>query len=648
MDLSILSGPEITPHESITNAYITRTCVSGTVDMQHKLCMALFTQLKSGRGGEERHFLADVTELKFSVSLSKAGALPGVIGVNSSTANQHFVPEFVVPKTIQCDEVNPCCVNIPYYGNPSIPPSGEKRTLEIETKDMTSEVPLKEFSLQGIENVPGGITANQHFVGQSAIPSGVQCDAVNPCCISIPYNGNANLPMNMDEFCTNITISNKNNVPDVVTCDEKHECCIPIEYSGNKSYPDQVTSCGTLGDGTHAFPTRYINGTCITDISIQTEAAGTTINTCFSAGINVDEICVEVQVNNKVEVQLPLPVTNGVSTVKPPEFTPSSSNQNPLQNLDYSPQTFFNKTALPQYIKCDPLARCCLPITYHGDRKLPPMLGYHDEDLTVIPDREVFTLSPDNKTHIVDICVTGKPNTIHRLCVQTTTNGTIHGVNLDEVCVEIEMKTHDSGSSNSQVSAPGPHFVTNFPDGTELVCKPNSVCHIPVVTETTDGLCEQVTQCLSGLDVDIHTFDTQKKDGRCITDIAVQTENKENMMKHICLSAGSHGENINFDVKATHQTEMVSTGNAKCSCVVNGKEVNIIKKKPVPTSKEIYIAAGFGAGGMIGTMVVGIIIYVVVTRLQGKKPTRNRPTSSRISPIISPKRKQAHLKNMDF
>ena len=83
---------------------------------------------------------------------------------------------------------------------------------------------------------------------------------------------------------------------------------------------------------------------------------------------------------------------------------------------------------------------------------------------------------------------------------------------------------------------------------------------------------------------------------------------------------------------------MVVTGYASCFCNVNGKKVYIIKKRPVPDKKDMMKAAGFGAGGMVGTMTIGIIIYAIVNRKKRKPSERKpmsrprRPSGSRVHP----------------
>lgn len=58
-----------------------------------------------------------------------------------------------------------------------------------------------------------------------------------------------------------------------------------------------------------------------------------------------------------------------------------------------------------------------------------PVPGYHDEDLKVLKDQEVFAYCSgcNSKSHVAEICVEGKPGKVHRLCLQTTTNGTAQG-----------------------------------------------------------------------------------------------------------------------------------------------------------------------------------------------------------------------------
>jgi len=79
---------------------------------------------------------------------------------------------------------------------------------------------------------------------------------------------------------------------------------------------------------------------------------------------------------------------------------------------------------------------------------------------------------------------------------------------------------------------------------------------------------------------------------------------------------------------------------------VADKEVKIIPKKPVPTMKQKMRAAGVGAGGMAGTMAIGTVIYLIVSKLKRAKPdfsgisaTDSRPTSGKSEasvPLTSP------------
>lgn len=50
----------------------------------------------------------------------------------------------------------------------------------------------------------------------------------------------------------------------------------------------------------------------------------------------------------------------------------------------------------------------------------------------------------------------------------------------------------------------------------------------------------------------------------------------------------------------------------------------IIKKKPVIPNDRLYKAAGFGAGGMTGTMVVCTAIYIAAKKLSNSSSGKDK------------------------
>ncbi|KAH3845054.1 hypothetical protein DPMN_087323 [Dreissena polymorpha] len=70
----------------------------------------------------------------------------------------------------------------------------------------------------------------------------------------------------------------------------------------------------------------------------------------------------------------------------------------------------------------------------------------------------------------------------------------------------------------------------------------------------------------------------------------------------------------------TRAKKQVKTGLVSCVCTIdkdNKTPVEIIKRKPVPPSDSLHKAAGVGAGGMAGAMVVGVIIYLAIKKIKG-------------------------------
>lgn len=85
---------------------------------------------------------------------------------------------------------------------------------------------------------------------------------------------------------------------------------------------------------------------------------------------------------------------------------------------------------------------------------------------------------------------------------------------------------------------------------------------------------------------------------------------------------------------------MVTKGYASCFCIVNSKKVQVIKKRPVVQKQKLFKAAGFGAGGMAGTMVVGVVAYAIVNKIRQppteRKPPKPSPQSPRQKSRIHP------------
>lgn len=83
------------------------------------------------------------------------------------------------------------------------------------------------------------------------------------------------------------------------------------------------------------------------------------------------------------------------------------------------------------------------------------------------------------------------------------------------------------------------------------------------------------------------------------------------------------------------QETVVKQGYASCFCIVKGKKLHVVKKRPVAQKQNMFKMAGFGAGGMAGTMVIGTLAYALVNKI--RKPARSRrppsPSQARVHPL---------------
>ncbi|KAL4237883.1 hypothetical protein ACF0H5_002593 [Mactra antiquata] len=631
--------------------------------------------------------------------VNKATNIPGVENLPSSvtSGNQHFGNNIAIPKEIQCDDISPCCVTIPYEGDSTKPPiiGYIDPSLTIETSISSTINNALGTGSHTTSVCVSGITASHKLCMQTTsdgTENGVNIDEI---CVTVKKD-NASLPVptNKPHFTNTLPNGTKVECQPYSVC---HLTVITSNQNTSGASCDTIEKCIGTTLGMSTLDTNLIGDQCVTDIAIKTGDTGSTDNLCLVAGPDGEERHFEVTTNSpptkgygpcqKLHCMNGGKCTSETETAIctcAPDFigeTCSVNKDTYLPGIDNVPnvvlgnQHFIKTGAIPTIIQCDILNPCCISIPYNGEKITPPVLGYHDQDLTVLPILPATTPDPVNQpeTHIAEVCSKPtRPNEKYKLCLQTTSDGTEEGVNIDEICIQVQVKP-DENPSPVQPSS----FNPKLPEGSTVVCLPNSTCHVVIVTDKHGNMCDQVTQCGQPLP-DVAIVGTQSSDDRCITDIKVTTGLVDKIDKLCIKSLFGNGENrhINVQTKNTQEfgpcqklhclnggkclsvtdtpkcecqdgfdgvtcelndtrkcrtsekekefaRQMVVTGYASCSCIVNGKSVDIIKKKPVPENKSIVKAAGFGAGGMASTLVIGIVIYVLVNKFRkpAKKPS---------------------------
>ncbi|XP_060582136.1 uncharacterized protein LOC132738608 isoform X2 [Ruditapes philippinarum] len=199
-------------------------------------------------------------------------------------------------------------------------------------------------------------------------------------------------------------------------------------------------------------------------------------------------------------------------------------------------------SAIPTDVKCEEQSECCINIPYIGMKNNPPLIGLMSSGLSISNQSVLGTGNTDHSRHISQICVKASLGGPYKFCQQTTTNGTNKGINIDEICTNITVQ-----HKNSNHNTPPPHFSKSIPDGSTVVCKPNTICHNQIITEQQPGgQCSQVRECGEGVP-GVHFFKTTPVDNLCMTDLAIKTENPDKL--DLCTSAGSGGQQNHMKVE---------------------------------------------------------------------------------------------------
>ncbi|XP_060567440.1 uncharacterized protein LOC132726185, partial [Ruditapes philippinarum] len=240
-------------------------------------------------------------------------------------------------------------------------------------------------------------------------------------------------------------------------------------------------------------------------------------------------------------------------------------------------QHFEIDSAIPTDVKCADNSECCINTPYIGMKNNPPLIGFMSSDLSISNQSVLGTGSTDLTRHISQTCVKAPLGGPYKFCQQTTTNGTNKGVNIDEICTNITVQ-HKDPSQNT----PPPHFSKSIPDGSTVLCKPNTICHNQIITEQQPGgQCSQVKECGEGVP-GVHFFKTTPVDNLCMTDLAIKTENPDTL--DLCTSAGSGGQQNHMKVEVKNVSSFGPCQKLHClnggSCVAEHISDAVCKCQP--------------------------------------------------------------------
>ncbi|XP_060606731.1 protein eyes shut homolog, partial [Ruditapes philippinarum] len=245
-------------------------------------------------------------------------------------------------------------------------------------------------------------------------------------------------------------------------------------------------------------------------------------------------------------------------------------------------QHFEIDSAIPTDVKCEDYSECCINTPYIGMKNNPPLIGFMSSTLSISNQSVLGTGSTDLTRHISQTCVKAPLGGPYKFCQQTTTNGTNKGMNIDEICINITVQ-HKNSSHNT----PPPHFSRSIPDGSTVLCKPNTICHNQIITEQQPGgQCSQVKECGEGVP-GVHFFKTTPVDNLCMTDLAIKTENPNTL--DLCTSAGSGGQQNHMKVEVKNESSFGPCQKLHClnggSCLAIHISDAVCKCQPGYTGK---------------------------------------------------------------
>ncbi|KAL4237882.1 hypothetical protein ACF0H5_002592 [Mactra antiquata] len=448
----------------------------------------------------------------------KSSFLPGVENTASLniSPDQRFGIDTAIPRMLPCLDNSSCYFYIPYVKNVA-----RKPFYAYIDPLLTHYGPSTLFLNDG-----------PNFIARGSVQ--VKAGSEHRVCLQTTSDGTPN-GINVDEICVHITGNVQdesvnddkphflNTMPNgtVVSCFPSQSCHLFVVTS-IRSYGkcDQVTFCDDEDTDNYIFASElYRTFKCWTEIVVAPGNVDNTQDICLLAGYEGEERHFTVQTVDRATTTNPcktfMCLNNGVCkpdlSTSPPtpvcfctaafEGTSCSSHiattsgLNGIENLlGVTPgsQNFMSNGAVPKNIICEENSHCCVYIPYYGDVTKPPILGYYDETLSITKSRVLFF--PDPNLHRFEVCVNGTTDQTHRLCLRTTTDGTQQGINIDEMCIEIEFNEQTDALiepsflntlSNSTMNEPS--FVNTLSNGTTVSCVENSLCHMQVVTKIIAG-----------------------------------------------------------------------------------------------------------------------------------------------------------------
>ncbi|XP_052272462.1 uncharacterized protein LOC127872979 isoform X1 [Dreissena polymorpha] len=533
--------------------------------------------------------------------------------------------EFTIPEIIRCQVNAPCAIVLPVDGDPNTPPvlltGYYSPGLIVHQPKSTLSYPPN-CSNNGKCSYDAFISVKATYVGmfkycvQTSDYHSVNADEL---CYQIEsfIPQNSHNPGN-SSFVQPPTMPNNSTM----ACPVGKPCLYIIETKKppggqcNASMTPEITPDNTM---VNLVPT-VDNAVCKYDVVFTPAASlnGMKVQLCFSFS---DRHCTNVNVNSKEAIAensgpcSKLHCTNGVckspngtaSCRCKPGFTGQSCEKN-IEECEIS--------TVPSSITCGH-STCVMDILVTGSQSRPMVNVKSGNTMPVIQGYgSTYTISVDIPQSLApaEVCFNISARGTFRECAVSACSRVIYSQTEVGVIPVINCTTSDGGRGECNTIV-----VTTKP-------LQNGTC--PELSVHRDSTLEQVhifenelishngisPHCMAVVSAFTPNGSPQKL---CITDT---DGNVVCMNTTVSKSVPGNTKCANEKEAGTRAKKQVKTGLVSCVCTIdkdNKTPVEIIKRKPVPPSDSLHKAAGVGAGGMAGAMVVGVIIYLAIKKIKG-------------------------------
>ncbi|KAL4237886.1 Protocadherin Fat 4 [Mactra antiquata] len=512
------------------------------------------------------------------------------------TGSQTFISDFSTVSELNCQIQKSCAIPFKSLTKPGINPDV---SLGYTDSHMIVDKPVLQTSMsKPLEHI-GYVSVSSNLIGTYTT------------CLQVTTDGKVD-----DEQCVKVTFidSTSSNTVDetkpyfliptmpsdsTILCKANNPCHLEMHFTNGDNF-GAVGKCPSLIDastrdlpGLHIFDSIYLSNECNTDITYVPPDVDGIKTACFQLilpGKKGEKRCYDIKAVLDITDEVISPCKsitceNGGKCIGNPDISMSTGTcvcksgfydntchtavdksttlkgMENINGLTTGPVHFNSLGGIPELVQCTENSTCCVHISYYSNGNLGPIVGH----LGLLTSENAHSITLDHVTgHQVFVqCVTGPPGN-HSICFQTTTNGTQEGVNIDEVCVTVNISTESSNT----IEKVEPHFNNGYSNGTIVVCKNNSICHIPVITATNGSSCSQVHECGDGVP-NLHVFEVNQSTDSddCITDVALKTGDVGQV--DLCISAGKAGETMHLEVHIDNKQEFGPC--QKIHCLNGGK-----------------------------------------------------------------------------